>query len=300
MLKKSGRQERSVSTFGEVWNHVAMPENKNQHYVPVAHLSRFSLDGKGDAICLFNLASRRCVEVAAVGSQCSEDYFYCQDDRKILEIEDVEAPYGAAVNLLTQGASLDDVSALALRRFIVFQHLRTRSALERGAEILRAMKASGGFGMPDLNDREIRDVSIEAFIATFNEMLPDIADLAMCIIRNGTGVPFVTSDHPAILTNPYHAQTKRVRFGLGSAGALLVLPLSPDLLVLLYDCGAYAIGNNDRILELDNHADVDAFNDIQFLNCDRNVYFRDWQHRDYVKERGRQRSRPGTWCRFRG
>ena len=53
-----------------------MADNKNQHFVPKAHLKPFSVDGEGKAIHLFNLDAGRAIPNAAVRKQCSHDYLW--------------------------------------------------------------------------------------------------------------------------------------------------------------------------------------------------------------------------------
>lgn len=260
-----------------------MADNKNQHYVPKAHLRRFSLDGH--TINLFNLKQKDCKAGAPFRDQCSKDYFYCKDDRDIPEIKEAEDPYGAAVNALEAGARLDEDIALDLRRFIFFQHLRTDMALGQAIAFFKAATELERHVDPEADERDAWDESVGANVAAFNLHFPEIADLKTCIVCNKTDVPFVTSDHPAILANPYHTRKNLADFGVGSAGALMMMPLSPTLLALLYDGDVYSITHKDRILELENVDDVDALNDFQFLNCHRNVYFHAWQDCSYVKAR---------------
>ena len=63
-----------------------------------------------------------------------------------------------------------------------------------------------------------------------------IDDLRVCLVRNKTDIDFVTSDDPAILTNKlFLIKRTSESFGLGSAGNLMLLPLTPKILLLGYD-----------------------------------------------------------------
>src|SRR3546814_9519001 len=72
----------------------------------------------------------------------------------------------------------------------------------------------------------------------FNETMKIVDDLKLCLVRNHTDMPFVTSDNPAILTNRLHLQRRHKAlnsFGVKSAGAIFVLPLNQKLCAILYD-----------------------------------------------------------------
>jgi len=72
----------------------------------------------------------------------------------------------------------------------------------------------------NLSIREAVLVAMRAFV----DVMDAVDDLRVCLLRNVTPVPFVTSDNPAVLSNQWHLDDARVRwrsFGLHSAGALL-------------------------------------------------------------------------------
>ena len=97
--------------------------------------------------------------------------------------------------------------------------------------------------------------AVQIAMKSFYESMHEIDDLKFCLIRNKTNLPFITSDNPAILTNKWHLTSHRSpgrSFGLGSAGALTFLPLTPDLLFVGYDGDVYNIPNNKGITETRN------------------------------------------------
>lgn len=71
-----------------------MADNKNQHFVPKAHLKPFSVDGEGKAIHLFNLDAGRAIPNAAVRKQCSHDYLYGRDAQLERAIQTIEGRTG--------------------------------------------------------------------------------------------------------------------------------------------------------------------------------------------------------------
>jgi hypothetical protein len=113
-----------------------------------------------------------------------------------------------------------------------------------------------------------------------------IEDLKIRIVQNDTEVEFITSDDPAIVTNKFHSQKKKVGgFGVGSSGFILFMPISPLLGVLCYDGLVYTIPNlvNGRVL-LKKSTDADALNELHFLKADSTIYFSSWGSRDYIRQ----------------
>src|SRR3546814_18886656 len=85
--------------------------------------------------------------------------------------------------------------------------------------------------------REAMLTAVQAAMLHFNETMKIVDDLKLCLVRNHTDMPFVTSDNTAILTNRLHLQRRHKAlnsFGVKSAGAIFVLPLKPKLFAVLY------------------------------------------------------------------
>ena len=254
-----------------------MATNKNQHFVPKAHLKPFSLDQAGAAINVFNLDSGKAIPRAPVKSQCSRDYFYGRDEQLEKAIQFVEGSYALCVASLADGA--DRVlpgHEVVLRRFAYLQHVRTEAAARRSAEFAFAMSSVKG---SDIEQPPFRDALYAAVIDAmrhYAESMEIVDDLKVRVVRNRTNRPFITSDDPAILANRWHqrdARTTDRSFGIGSAGAILFLPLTPSLLALLFDGDVYSAEHVGGWVDVTSTDDVDACNLHQALNCVANLYF---------------------------
>lgn len=117
--------------------------------------------------------------------------------------------------------------------------------------------------------------AVQDAMGTINEIRDIISDLKICLIRNKTLTPFVTSDDPAILTNRWYLQEKRTRgssFGLNAAGNILLLPLSPNVLCLGYDANVYSVPHKKGWVDVKHDVDIKAFNQHQLLNCRANIF----------------------------
>lgn len=204
-----------------------MATNKNQHFVPRCYLRPFTHEEAGKAIRIFNIDREHIVANAAVKHQCSGSYFYGEDEKLEAAIQFLEQNYAGTLRRVREPSYkrllADD--ELILKRFWLLQYLRTEAASRRAVEMNNQLGEL--IGADSSFDLEIRDAVLMA-MQTFAEEMKVIDDLKVCLLKNTTEFPFITSDDPAILTNRWFQSDKRHRgsaFGLGSSGALAILPL---------------------------------------------------------------------------
>jgi hypothetical protein len=225
-----------------------MADNKNQHFVPKAHLKAFSVRGEGRAIHLFNLDRAQIFRDAPVKNQCARDYFYGQDARLERAIQLVEGGYAQCISSLREPRTLvGDLHVTILRRFAYLQHLRTEAAAQRSAELTFAVTDVRGADIEQPTFKEAVRSGVIAAMRHYAETMNFVDDLKVRIVRNRTSDPFITSDDPAVLANRWHQQDTRAlhrSFGIVSAGAVLFLPLSPTLLAILFDGDVYSAENS--------------------------------------------------------
>jgi hypothetical protein len=263
-----------------------MSSHKNQHFVPRCHLKPFTAGGGGSAINVYNIDRGLGIPNAPVKGQCSRNYFYGEDLRLEKWLQRIEAEYGRLVGKITgPGYKLDELGRFLLRRFMLLQYSRTETAARRratGTEDLHDAVFSNREN-PEEIDLSIRSIAQDC-IKTFGSIMHLVDDLKMCLIRNETRRSFVTSDDPGILTNRWHIQKAQSDvFGLGSAGALLILPLTPRIVAVCYDGDVYSIENSCGWAPIARIDDVVAINEHQFLKCSSNVYFSEWDELDQIR-----------------
>ena len=251
-----------------------MASNKNQHFVPRCYLRPFSQGEKGKVIRLFNVDRLQLIEKASVKHQCSSSYFYGNDEQLENAIQFLEQSYAATLRNI-RGASYKQLTPkdeIVLKRFWLFQYLRTEASSKRAVEMNNHMGEVAKAG-PDFK-LEVRDAVIMA-MHTYAQEMHIIDDMKGCLVKNSSNLPFITSDDPAVITNRWLLTDRRHRghtFGLRSAGALLFLPLSPRLLFIAYDSDVYAISKISGIMKTRKEGDVRSVNQLQFLNCRANVF----------------------------
>jgi hypothetical protein len=235
---------------------------------------------EGRAINLYNIDRCRGVPNVSVRDQCSGNYFYGDDlhlEKLLQKSEDWFAQ--TLKEIFRPKHRLVEAHEKALRHFCYLQYIRTDAAFRRAALMMTEVWniTSKGESPPDWrgNMRE----AVQIGMATFAETMHVVEDLKVCLVRNETHCPFITSDDPAVLANRWYLQNPRARGlsgGVGSAGALFMLPLAPHVLCLIYDGDVYSIPNALGWTVVNKVADINAFNQHQFLGCLANVYFSDW------------------------
>jgi hypothetical protein len=275
-----------------------MAYNKNQHYVPRVHLKPFTLDGAGLAINLLNIDRMKSVQNAPVKNQCSGDYFYGKDECLERAINSIETPYGDILRfLMGDNATVNSTVSIVILRFVYLQHVRTEAASRKAAEMTGTMHDVPGSDIPIPPLRDAIKTAVQFAMRNFADSMSIVDDLKVCIARNRTDRPFVTSDDPAVLTNRLHIQRlRKVRrsFGVKTAGAIFLLPLSPSLCAIVYDSAVYQSSQRAGWIDVTRGPDVDAINEHQILNCMVNLYYREWDRRDQLVQQvlARRQLRP--------
>lgn len=251
-----------------------MATNKNQHFVPRCYLRPFSQEEEGKIIRLFNIDRQQVIENAAVKHQCCGSYFYGNDEKLENAIQFLEQAYAATLRNIRVASykQLTPRDEIVLKRFWLFQYLRTEAASKRAVEMNNHLGEVTNAG-PSFK-LGVREAVIMA-MHTFAQEMRLIDDMRVCLVKNSTSLPFVTSDDPAVLTNRWFMSDRRHRghsFGLRSAGALLVMPVSPRLVFIAYDPDVYAISKKSGIANTRKMDDVRSLNQLQFLNCRANIF----------------------------
>jgi hypothetical protein len=216
--------------------------------------------------------------MAPVKNQCSGDYFYGGDLVLEKRLQGIEGDFGRAVSEISvPGYKLHDEHKAFLKRFWMLQHVRTEAASRRTVSSFADMESVIGSEVPGLTP-SIKE-AVQMAMRTFDEEAHVVDDLKVCLIRNRSTLRFITSDDPAVMTNLWHAVDPRPRKaspGLISAGMIFVLPLTPTVACVGYDGDVYAVAHENGWVHCRRERDAAALNELQYLNCAANIYFREW------------------------
>lgn len=264
-----------------------MADNKNQHFVPKVHLKAFSPDGPdGKRLHLFNLTRGQTILNAPIRGQCSRDYFYGQAPEVDEVFKDCEGLYGSIIRHLADPSS-DATAVLGLLRDIAYlQLVRTEKALAAAKHYFGSTHdlAFAGRPIPPKDELPPDWVIARDAVEHWRKTVKQIGDLAGAVVVNETGVRFITSDNPAVLTNRFYCQKiRRTDFGVANAGTILVMPLGPKLAFIAYDRHCYQTsGKIKGRIRLSRPDDVSALNALQILNCRNNLYFTEERDADRI------------------
>lgn len=256
-----------------------MAANRSHHFVPRCYLRNFAR-AEGKVIRLFNIARRSLIDGAPVKSQCARDYLYGKDELEF-HLGDIEGGYARWITrgiLSDERVVAEDID-LFCRLFVLIQYMRTEAQAARMRarfaliDVLGEIPEDSEFSSQqmDLSDSALaRDGIFHAL-----EMREGIADLKLAFLDNATKARFVTCDDPVVHTNRLYVQrVGDTNFGLGSGGALLYLPLSPTVAMLLYDGGVYSVPKAERYwVRVERDEDIHAFNSLIFLKARENIYY---------------------------
>lgn len=261
-----------------------MASNKNQHFVPRCYLRPFTVNINNKTINLFNIDRKIFIPNAPVKNQCSGDYFYGEDLTLEKWFQGLEGEYSKVLkNIIKTGYRLNDDDRSLLKFFWLVQFQRTEAASIRSTAMIADMGNIIGGELENFR-LSIRE-AVHTAMRTVAECSNVVDDLKLCLLRNKTSIPFITSDDPAILTNRWHLQEKRTKwssFGLGAAGNILILPISPEILCLGYDGDVYNVPHNNGWVDIRSEQDIQSLNQHQFLNCRANIFVQDLSHSQLV------------------
>jgi Protein of unknown function (DUF4238) len=259
-----------------------MAEHKNQHFVPRVLLRPFTDRREGKSVNLYNIKSNRPIATAPVKGQCARHYWYGEDG--VLEdlLSKIEGLFAKNRDRVIAGSN-DESERRELRRFMYFQHWRTKKAADRLRHSYEQMNANSWAPdepIPDYKKLVLRSMRFGLQSRDF------VDDLKVRIVENRSKTDFVICDDPAVMLNRFTVERlDDAAFGVSSSGLIIVMPLTPRLSMICYDGQVYTLNVTDGRLLIKNDAAADAFNDIQMLATSENIYFRDWAQREYVQRR---------------
>ena len=271
-------------------------EKDQQHFVPQMYLRAFASAPR--RINVFNLTGNKPIRDASIKHQCSSRRFYGDDVRvenAIAQLEAGAAPVLRSICETTRVPSSDDtVERLLLITFVALQSLRTNVAAENTNDMIDRMIHQAYKDDPRATDFDEYFVGYEkparAAIQPLELMIQGIDDLKAHLICCNEQQRFITSDNPVFRYNQYCEGIKGMAtHGAVCRGLQIFLPLSPSVLLLLYDGWVYKVGRRGGQFSSSlPDTDIAALNKLQVVNAETNLYFSNWDDRDGLQELIRQ------------
>ncbi len=271
-----------------------MPPKKNQHYVPKFYLRNFSYQNNKKEIGIYNIQNSIFFNKAKLKTQGSKTYYYGKD--KIIEnsLERLENLIATTFFHVCKTNSLpiaESYEHFSLLLFIAQIHLRnpvtiggvTAGIVELRKQLLEEYPSIDiDKFIPTIKPDEAIQLSISQLIL----IASILSDLDYKLVINRSPVSFISSDFPIVKYNQFIEKNKLgyIKSGFASLGLQIFLPISPELLLTLYDPQIYKFGNKkDKIIVLKEQQDIDQLNLLQLLNCLTTLFFDESICETYIK-----------------
>jgi len=261
-----------------------MAEKKKQHYVPKFYLKFFSIEGNKTHLKIYNKINHKIIQKGNLKGQAQENYFYGEDLALENFFGEIEAESSAIFHEIVKTGILPKKNSKEHQYtwiFLLLQAYRTPTQAKEMNEMVDSMvksilKYEKDFKRYDLSSFQIglNDTPVRN-IKTLIEGLPMMRDLELKLIANNTNTPFITSDNPTFKYNQF-LESRNFKFGktgMGCKGLQIFFPLSPSIMLILYDPKVYKIGNKKQFSGISITAnDVDELNLLIFLYAHQAVY----------------------------
>ncbi|MBB4223954.1 DUF4238 domain-containing protein [Variovorax guangxiensis] len=260
---------------------------KNQHFVPRLLLRHFTTGG-AEEVQIFD-STRNRVRSSSIRRVLSRNYFY-DDDNTVEDFlaEKIESPAATAINAIVADPSRAIEPGLpALLTFVAVQMARTPGTQSQALGLIDGFSSVFFEQLAELNghptewmrnlkwrptdERAMRNQLLMR--STLNRWL--LEDLSWHVLSNGTELPFVISDHPAVHYNWYLRDCDDLSYtGITKRGVQIFLPLSPSITLALIDKSVYKFGEKGSShTVLSDKRDIELLNSLQFRSRQDFVVF---------------------------
>ncbi len=260
-----------------------MPKKRDQHFVPKFYLRKFSYQGNEKQIGVFDTITGFCCRAAPLKHQAYKKYLYGADGiieeflskmegsfaSLLRKIENCEFDYSNYSNDITD--LLVFVALSDLRNPIRAKGFRD-SNTQIIEETIRLFPAHSEFFKQELRLED----PVQLALSKVSTAIKISEDLKLKILVNKTPIPFLTSDNPVVRYNQFLESKNYLRplNGYGALGLQIFFPINTKLMVMFYDGLIYKAGNkSDFKVYINDVASINELNKLQFLNCERMVYF---------------------------
>lgn len=270
-------------------------DKKNQHYIPKFYLRNFSYEGNGKQIGIYNVDKGFYFQQAKLKTQGSRNFFYGYDGTIEDRLADIEGDMAAIIRAVLNTSSVPEMRTpdyFELLTFVTLTDLRNPVRIDGMKRMFaemrkRLLELDPNADVDKLVPVPGHDDLIRQFISGSSHICTTILDLHCKLLINRTANPFIASDFPIVKYNQYleFRRWPQSKTGYGATGLQIFVPLSSDVLLVLYDSAIYSVGNDaSTTCMITNERDVDELNKLQFLNCLETIYFSDRASEAYIRE----------------
>lgn len=252
-----------------------MAKKRKQHFVPQMYLKRFA--DKDGLIDLYHIQQASCYKKISYKDQCKRSYFYGADLEWENRLCSMEREWHSLFSNIDKRSHLTDEDINQIKMFALYQRQRTYGEYSYRYDertqlyelYARELYAHNGWEFDDEAKRQIKEsvnqsISPSEMLELAHNLQKYIVDLDVRIIEYSTSNSFIISDVPVIAINPFHMPS----IGYGCVGLVILFPVSPKVLVVIYDSKMYKLNGSDRYIVSNNEDEVVAINNLQYVSAD--------------------------------
>lgn len=276
-------------------------KRKKQHYVPQFYLKNFTRED--NTFSIYNVINNEIIQKAPYKSQCYENYYYGEDKEWELRLSKLEYESSKIINrIINEESYYPNIKEIEiLKKFVIFQRYRT-TYNEETIKIIYWETAKSILAMQCYIDKvpiteELLELTKKQFEEKYQQNVPAegldmannlvnrISDLELLVVRyNNLNNFLISSDNPVIFYNNYMNRA----VGLENAGLIVILPISPNKIILFFDAKMYQRYKGRKCIQLQNENEVKMLNVFQMLSANKIVYFSNYKQskqilNDFIK-----------------
>ena len=271
-------------------------EKKNQHYIPKFYLRNFSYEKNEKQIGIYNLKSSFFFDKATLKDQGSKNFFYGKDGIIENNLSNIEGQLATLINTILNHRILpnkDSFLHIVLLTFVGLTDIRNPVFINFIKDSLEtAMKKEILELDPNADiEKLVRKISheeaIEMALSGLKPILENTVDLDFKLLINKSEIPFISSDFPVVKYNKFLEMKKweHGKTGYANTGLKIFIPLSPEIMIVLYDSMIYKVGfKKSHYLEINDKNEINQLNTLQILNCTNTLFFNEKCTEHYLVE----------------
>lgn len=249
-----------------------MSKPKRHHFVPQFYLKRFS-SGKRFIRC-WHKSSALVVPHASIKGQCAINNFYGWHDNIEWSLGIIEGKAASIFRQIDTDVMLPDSRSPEWQEILIFialQSSRTQLSGRESDEIADyyyklMLQHEAHLAGIDLNNFRIGSRFPAAFpMQIAMQAFPELNKLDSCLLINNSKTPFLTSDNPVVYYNGRYSKVDYMGvIGLTSLGLQIFYPISPSLMIVIFDPDSYKRPSNTG-LKFVRESDVIQLNMIHYM-----------------------------------
>lgn len=256
---------------------------KDQHYVPRSYLKNFATvigTGKKEKafVSFYQFDGAILKEDIPTKSICYKSYFYGEDGEIEKDFSIREAKWATVLRdiMIMKSYELTSEQEELIKEFAVYQFCRTMAThnfVKASAEELLTVHITKSFHF-DPGDEIVRnmvkekvedEITPSLLIENCNDLVFELDDLGIAVIRFNTRESLITSDMPVLALNPFGVSG----VGMAMVGVFIIIPIAPHVAVAIYDKKVYL--KCRPYMEIANDNDVINLNKYQIVNAEERI-----------------------------